>query len=145
MKNIFTKFLTKEFITEGLKYLVVGGFCTVIDFLLLYLLVEKLFVNYVLASAISFSISVIVNYVLCTIWIFKTHTVKDKYKEFLFYLIISLVGLSINSGLIWLLTENLSLQFMVSKVVATPIVLLWNFLARKYFLHTNKSSTNKYE
>jgi putative flippase GtrA len=134
IKDIFKK----PIFLEGLKYLVVGGLCTVLDFLLLYILSDVFEVNYVLSSIISFSVAVILNYFLSIFWIFKIRVVKSKSVEFLSYLLISVIGLIINSGLIYVLTESDVSGYMLSKVIATPIVLLWNFFARKYFLHTNK-------
>lgn len=136
-KILIKNFLRKDIFKEGLKYLLVGGTCTVLDFLILYLLVNTFSVNYVLSSVISFSLAVLLNYYLCTLWIFKVRKVSNVYKEILFYILISVVGLFLNSGLIWFLTETFSMQFLLSKVFATPIVLIWNFLGRKYFLHTD--------
>ncbi len=134
---LIKKILGKDIFKEGLKYLLVGGICTVFDFLILYLLVNIFLVDYVFSSAISFSFAVLLNYYLCTLWIFKVRKVSNVYKEILFYILISVVGLFLNSGLIWFLTETFSMQFLLSKVFVTPIVLIWNFLGRKYFLHTD--------
>lgn len=131
-------FLKKEIIIEGIKYLFVGGVCTVLDFLLLYILKDYLQVNYVIASAISFSIAVILNYILCTLWIFKTRKIKSRYGEFTVYVVISITGLLINTGLIWFLTEKLGIPVFLSKILGTPIVLAWNFGGRKYLVHTIK-------
>jgi putative flippase GtrA len=130
-----TNMINKETAYEAIKYLFVGGFCTIIDFLFLFLLTEVFKVNYVFSSAISFSIAVLINYFLCIFWIFKIRSVKNPKKEFIFYITISIVGLLLNTFLIWLLTEKFSIQFMISKILSTPIVLTWNFLGRKYFLH----------
>lgn len=142
-KILIKNFLRKDIFKEGLKYLLVGGTCTALDFLILYLLVNTFSVNYVLSSVISFSLAVLLNYYLCTLWIFKVRKVSNVYKEILFYSLISIVGLLLNSGLIWFLTETFTLQFLLSKVLATPIVLVWNFLGRKYFLHTNNLEKDK--
>ena len=55
-----------------------------------------------------------------------------------YYVVITAVGLSINTLLIWGLTEYLSMYYMLSKVLATFVTFWWNFGARKYFLHTIK-------
>ncbi len=128
----------KEIVIEGIKYLFVGGTCTLLDFLLLYILKDHLGVNYVIASGISFSAGVILNYFLCTLWIFKTRIINNRYGEFLIYVVISVVGLLINTGLIWLFTEMFGIPVLFSKVLGTPIVLIWNFFGRKYLAHTIK-------
>ena len=143
IENNIKYLLRKEIVKEGLKYILVGGICTSLDFLVLYLLVNYFALNYVLSSIFSFSFAVLLNYYLCTIWIFKIRKINNKYKEILFYILISIVGLLLNSGFIWFFTETFSLQFLLSKVVVTPIVLMWNFLGRKYLLHTNNLVKNK--
>jgi putative flippase GtrA len=137
--------LQKQIVSEGLKYLVVGGLCTLIDFILLYVLSDILLINYVFSSILSFSVAVIINYYLSTFWIFKVRAINSKSLEFFSYLVISIIGLIINSGLIYLLTENQVSTYMISKVLATPIVLMWNFFARKYFLHTDKLNPHQNE
>lgn len=131
------KLFKNETFTQGVKYLLVGGACTILDFSLLYVLTHFLWVNYVLSSIVSFMSGTILNYFLCTIWIFKISKVQNRYHEFLYYALITAVGLGINTIVIWGLTEFLSLYFMLSKLLATFATYWWNFLGRKYFLHIN--------
>lgn len=131
------KLLKNETFTQGAKYLLVGGVCTILDFSLLYVLTHFLGINYVLSSIVSFMSGTVLNYFLCTIWIFKISKVQNRYREFFYYALITAVGLGINTLVIWGLTEYLSLYFMLSKLLATFVTYWWNFLARKYFLHSN--------
>lgn len=126
---------------EVFRYAIVGAICTAVDFSLLYALVEFGGMHHLAASYVSFSAGIIVNYVLCRIWVFSIHSVGSKRLEFLAYLVISLVGLGINGGVIWLLTDALSshCHYMVSKCAATAVTLAWNFLARKLLLHRTRA------
>lgn len=120
---------------EIMKYVLVGGGCTIVDFALLYCMVEYASLPYIFASVISFSVGVILNYYLCSIWIFRVHKVKDKRVEFVLYAIISLFGLAINTGVIYLLTDGLHIYYLISKLLAAVFTFVWNFSARKFFLH----------
>jgi len=80
----------------------------------------------------------ILNYYLCTFWIFKIRIVENRTLEMFYYIIITAVGLCINTFFIWGLTELFSLYYMLSKLLATFVTYWWNFGARKYFLHTVK-------
>ncbi len=124
-----------ETLIQAVKYLFVGGACTCVDFLILYVLTECVGVYYIVSASISFLVGVVINYFMCTYWIFKKSVIKNAGLEFLFYVLISAVGLAINSGGIWLLTTYCGLYFMVSKLFATAITLIWNFCSRKYLLH----------
>lgn len=127
-----------ETFKEVIKYGFVGGTCTVIDFGLLFILTHYLGLFYILSSVISFSVGTLINYYLCTIWIFKVRTVENKNIEFFYYIIITAVGLGLTTLIIWLFTEYFKLNFMLSKLIATFVTVWWNFSARKYFLHTVK-------
>lgn len=126
--------MTAKTITQAGKYLVVGGFCTIVDIGLLYQL-TSLGAHYMLSAAVSFTTGVTLNYFMCTGWIFKESKIKNKGVEMLLYFVISIIGLLINLVGIWLLTELLALHYMLSKLLATMATLVWNFLSRKYFLH----------
>lgn len=137
-KVVFPGFFSKIIFIEGLKYIIVGGLCTIIDFILLYILTENFSLSYLPSSIISFITGTVLNYFLCTIWIFKIRVVKKRRHEFLYYILISGIGLLINTLTIWGFTELLSIYYLFSKLLATLITFWWNFGARKYLLHFNK-------
>ena len=92
--------------------------------------------NYVTSSIISFFSGTVLNYYLCTFWIFKIRCIENRHHEILYYAIINTIGLGINTLLILSFTEFIGLYFMLSKLLATFVTYWWNFGARKYFLHT---------
>lgn len=120
---------------QGIKYVFVGGTCTVLDFLILFIGAELLGYGYLPVSVFSFLCGVVLNYVLCTYWIFKVRIIQKTAIEFLLYILISLVGLAINTGVIYLATAILGIYIMVSKLLSAAITYFWNFFARKFFLH----------
>lgn len=130
----------KNVLTEAGKYLIVGGLCTVLDFALLFSLEQYLNVHFLTASVLSFTAGTVLNYYLCTYWIFKVRRVTDRRLEMGFYLVITAVGLAINSALIWMLTSQFGYHFMLSKLAATAATFWWNFGARKWFLHRSATS-----
>jgi len=131
--------VNRTFITQASKYFVVGGLCAVIDFALLYYLTTAVDLNYLVSSMISFMTGAIINYFLCVAWIFRTRVISNRYFEFVLYIVITAVGLGLNTGIIWYFTEKSGLYFMLSKVFATAITFVWNFAARKLLLHTRYS------
>lgn len=138
LKNIpfLAALLKNKDLTQLIKYGIVGGICTILDFSLLYLLTNFLKINYLEASIVSFIAGTILNYFLCTNWIFDIRVVKKQYQEFIYYLLITGVGLVINTLIIWVFTEYAGLYFMLSKIIAVFITFWWNFCARKFFLHS---------
>jgi putative flippase GtrA len=121
---------------QAAKYVVVGGFCTILDFSLLFFITHFFGINYLISSIISFMSGTILNYFLCTLWIFKIRVVQRRVHEFIYYLLITGIGLVFNTSLIWIFTEFVGLYYLLSKIVATFVTYFWNFYARKYFLHS---------
>jgi putative flippase GtrA len=76
---------------------------------------------------------------LCKKIIFLTKFGNSKV-EFLIYGFIGLVGLLFDTGLIYFFTDAMHFYYMLSKIISTAIVLLWNFTARKimYLIIENK-------
>ena len=120
---------------QSIKYMFVGGTCTVLDFLILYIGAELLGLNYLPVSVFSFLCGVVLNYFLCTYWIFKVRVVNQVAIEFGLYVLISLVGLAINTGVIYVCTGMFGLYVMASKLLSAAITYFWNFFARKFLLH----------
>lgn len=125
--------MTKQLFVQIIKFGIVGVIATLIDFGVLALLKEVLHLNVLVASAISFSVSVVVNYVLSMLFVFKSEQ-SSKVKEFAVFVVLSVGGLLINQGIMWLGTECMSAYYLWVKVFATVFVPVYNFITRKIFL-----------
>lgn len=134
--NFFS--INKGVFSEGIKYFFVGGICTVVDLTMLYSLTHFEGLDYILSSIISFTIATVINYFLCKIYVFSKSIITNCYLEFFYYIIITIVGIGINTAVIWSFTEFFNLYYMFSKIPAIAATYFWNFGARKYFLHTLK-------
>ena len=123
----------KKLIAQFLKFGIVGVVATLVDFGVLVLLKEVFGVDVMWASAASFAVSVIANYVLSMLFVFKGGKV-GKVAEFVIFVALSLGGLGINQGIMWLGTEVLHLYYLLVKVTALFVVPVYNFVTRKIFL-----------
>ena len=129
-------FLKNETVSQVYRYFSVAVICTLLDFALLFILTNYLGINYLISSIISFMSGTILNYLLCIQWIFKIRVIKDSRLEFIYYVIITGIGLGINTGIIWCFTELFGLYYMFSRLISLFFTFSWNFGARKYLLHT---------
>ena len=127
------KILEKKIIKQILKFGVVGGLAFVIDYALLYLLTEFLNIHYLVSSIISFSVSVIFNYILRIKWVFDVNKKQDV-KEFIIFIVLSIIGLGINSLIMYIMVDLMNVYYMASKIVATAVVMVYNFITRKIFI-----------
>ena len=133
LNRLFREKTTNIFI-QFFRYIFVGGFAFLADAFTLWLC-EK-WMNYMIAAAIAFVVGLAVNYALSILFVFsESSKVKNKVKEFVVYGIIGLIGLLITEGIMYLFTDVFGLYFLISKIIAAAIVLVWNFAARKVVLY----------
>ena len=135
-KNIFIGKTTNTLV-QLFRYIWVGGFAFIIDYLSLYILTEYLYIYYLTSAAIAFLLGLITNYLLSTIWVFNNSRLNNKFTEFIIFGTIGLIGLGINEIIIYVCSEIFNFHYMTSKLISTAIVFFWNFLGRKYILFTN--------
>lgn len=133
LNRLFREKTTNIFI-QFFRYIFVGGFAFLADAFTLWLC-EK-WMNYMIAAAIAFVVGLAVNYALSIWFVFsESSKVKNKVKEFVVYGIIGMIGLLITEGIMYLFTDVFGLYFLISKIIAAAIVLVWNFAARKVVLY----------
>ena len=123
----------KRLFEQIIKFGLVGFLCFFIDYGIMVFLTEVFNVNYLISSGISFPISVIVNYVLSLTFVVDTKK-GNKIKEFVIFIVLSVVGLGINQVLMWFCVDVLGIFYMISKIGATAIVMVYNFITRKLIL-----------
>ena len=128
----------KNLMEQILKFGVVGFLCFFIDYGIMVALVELAGFGELLASGCSFTVSVVVNYILSITIVFDTDKKANKGKQFVVFVILSLIGLGINQlimeGGIRLLGQYMNRAYMVVKIFATGIVMVYNFITRKIFI-----------
>lgn len=128
----------KKLIEQIMKFGVVGFLCFGIDYGLMILLTEACGISYLLSSGISFSVSVIVNYILSLKFVFDTGKGNNKIVEFLIFIILSVIGLGINQALMWVCVDKLHVHYMLSKIGVTGVVMVYNFVTRKVILEKSE-------
>lgn len=124
----------KHLFQQILRFGVVGGAAFVIDFGVLAALVELAHWNELLAAAVSFTVSVVFNYVLSIFWVFDVDREKSAARNFVLFVVLSIVGLGLTELIMWVMLDKLGIFYLLSKVVATGIVMVYNFITRKIFL-----------
>ncbi|MFH1457409.1 MAG: GtrA family protein [Patescibacteria group bacterium] len=113
------------------KFCVVGTIGAIIDIGGLFVLVEFVHIHYLLAATISFTVAVINSYFLNKYWTFQNKG-NNHAKQFVIFVLVSVVGLLINLGVMYSLVEWLAVWYLLSKAIASIIVLFWNFFMNKY-------------
>lgn len=113
---------------------IVGIICFIIDYGLMIILTEVVGLTYLVSCALSFIISTIVNYILSMRYVFESKENVNKTVEFILFVIMSTIGLGLTELLMFLAVDKLNIYYMISKIVVTGIVMIYNFVTRKIFL-----------
>ncbi len=124
----------KALIGQMFRFGMTGGICFLIDYFLMVILTEFFGLYYLISSIISFSISTIVNYLLSLHFVFDSNNTTRKWKEFTEFALLSGIGLGFNTLLMWLFTSRAGWHYMISKIIVTAIVMIYNFISRKLLL-----------
>lgn len=122
---------------QFIRYGIVAVTAFIIDFGLLYIFTAYCHIFYLLSSILSFSISLVANYFLSVAWVFSRSAYRRSV-EVTAFIIIGVIGLGLNTLIIWFCTSKLGIYYLVSKLIAVAIVFFWSFAARRYFLFRKK-------
>lgn len=121
-------------LTQLCRYTFVSAIAFLFDYGALFGFTNFLGVHYLISAGIGFFLGLCVNYILSIRWVFSRRSIESKRVELLIFVLIGVAGLGMNELIIWFFTEIARFHYMVSKIISTVVVYLWNFFARKYSL-----------
>lgn len=145
-------YIMKKLIEQILKFGVVGVICFLIDFVISTTSFHIL--NSIMTSAaatlisgfLGFVISAVINYILSMKFVFARKEDMNRGKEFVIFMVLSVIGLGINEVILLIFSAirgrsqfltaicSATLWFAGSKIFATAVVMVYNFVTRKIFL-----------
>jgi putative flippase GtrA len=113
-----------------------------------------LYANIVIANVCGFSIGFIANYFLGLMFVFYDKDISMQHKKLLYTLIISIIGLVINTTIVSVFSNVIAcsvyinklipcnvaynnLNEILAKLLAAVVTFNWNFFARKLFVYKN--------
>ncbi|MDR0888289.1 MAG: GtrA family protein [Coriobacteriales bacterium] len=133
--------LFQKLFAQVVKFGIVGVIAFVIDYGL-FLILRGVFGylgmpdpwHYLIANLISFSVSVIFNYIASMRYVFVHKEDMSRRKEFIIFVVLSVIGLGLNELILWFGAAILGIWSAIAKLIATVLVMVFNFVTRKKFL-----------
>ena len=116
-----------------IKFGITGTSGLFIDFLLTWCFKDGLHVNKFVANSIGFTAAVLSNYFVNRLWTFKKSKAQIG-RQLPAFIAVSLIGLLLNSGFIYLFNNLFLIDFYISKAMAVLLVFFWNFAANYFFV-----------
>ncbi|MCJ7737488.1 MAG: GtrA family protein [Anaerolineae bacterium] len=148
----------KKEITRFLKFSVVGTIGAVVDFGTLYILHVLLKLSLVAANSCSFTTAVVSNFLWNRYWTYPDSRSKPIRTQMTQFLVVNIVGWGINTLILMLLRDPFvtlmeeigssivllaapetayNLGYNLAKVVATGVVLFWNFFINRIWTYSD--------
>lgn len=120
------------------RYGLVGVIGTLLDLGVLYILVEFAHFPILLGASCSFGVAVINNFVLNKVWTFENQE-KNYKTQFIKFLLVSLIGLALTNGLMFLFVNIMAIWYLFAKILTSAVVVVWNFTLNKLWTFAEAS------
>lgn len=126
---------TNKLLVQLFRYAFVAVGAFVVDYGVYFLLSYVAEVQYLFSAFIGFFCGTTTNYFISKFMVFQGEPKSRTTEIFLVFLISGVGLLWLECGL-YLLTDVYGMHYLVSKLVMTGVVFLWNFFARKFFMYS---------
>ena len=149
---------------EILRFLIVGGLATVVDFFMmgitLYLFDRSLYPHFynifygggeptttakLVGTGVGFIFGLIANYVLSIVFVFNEKGKSKTVKGFIVFTVFSAIGLLIHELGMYLLSAKLGMNEWIAKIILTIVVLVYNYISRKLLIFKKEKDENEVE
>lgn len=151
LKKIFQKY---PGIGQFFRFVVIGTINTFLDFgiINLEMWIFGIYAGWpvVVFNIVSFAIASTNSFIWNRFWTFRYKGKEQVAFQYLQFIIVTAIGMGINSGIVYLGTTIVGPHFGISpqlwanatKVVATGISLIWNFLGYKFMVFNKREVAN---
>ena len=149
---------------EIARFVIVGGIATLIDMfvmgLVLYAFEPSLYPKFynvwigggdpktiatVIGTGTGFVISLIVNYLLSVMFVYEDKGNSKSFKGVTLFVVLSVIGMLINMGGMWLGYDICGINEWITKIVMTLVVLVYNYITRKIFIFKKEEVVSENE
>ncbi len=129
---------TYDSFVQFFRYLFVGGLASVVDWTALWFFYDIINIHKYVSIALAFICGLLVNYIFSSLFVFTKIENSSRTSQFSIYLTTGLMGLGWTELFMLLFDKALGIHYMVSKIITTAIVLLWNFGSKKILLYRKR-------
>ena len=121
------------------RYFCVGAVSAAVDISLFTVFARLLGYDYLTVAGCTFVVATLVNYSLSVRHVFESGTRFGRSLEVALVFAVSAIGLAINEGVMFVAVDRLGWDLVVSKILATGMVFLWNYQLRANFVFKSQT------
>lgn len=126
--------MIKSYTRNFFKYIIVGGSAAVVNWLIFFICTYLCDIYYLIAGLFSFILATLWNFIFARLFIF-TSTEHSILKESTLVYLVSLGGLGIDMGVLFVCVEWLGLYEMLGKILSTGVAFIFNFSMRQFVIY----------
>jgi putative flippase GtrA len=123
------------------KYFLIGAVGACVDLAFFSTLIYGIDIHYLIAGAISFVFSTLVNYHLGIRFLFKKNTRFSSTKEMALIYIVSGLGLTFHQLILYTAVSHMGIQLILAKIITMGIVFFWNYSVRTYYIFAEREAS----
>lgn len=125
-----------------IRYALVGAVGASIDIFIFLLFTKVVYVNWYVASTLSYLIATIFGYFLTITFVFISGVKFNKYQEFSIILLIASISYILHHFFLYVFIELLHIDQLLSKLITIVILFSFNFFTRSKLVF-NKEMSNR--
>ena len=125
------KFINDDLI-RFIKFGMVGVINTLVNWIIFFIL-NALGMYYILANIIAYILGTVNSYLWNTLWVFK-YKDKASTETTIKFIILNLIGLGLNTGILYVLVDLCNLNKFIGLVITTAIVMIINYIVNKLWV-----------
>ena len=129
-----------------MRFLISGGSAAVVNLSVLYVLTDWFGLWYLASATVSFFVSILIGFMLQKFWTFNHRQSHHRtHKQFLLYLAWMLLYLSLDIGLMYLLVDGASLNYLLSQFVTSGVLAALSFFVYSRVVFISKLTGLEFE
>lgn len=122
IRNLIQKY------SQIIRYIFAGCVATGSNLAILFVLVHYLKLWYLTGAIISFSLAVVISYLLQKFFVFKNYERSGMHKQFLHFLIYNIVMLGFNTMLLYFFVDIIKVWYLLAQALSAIIIACMNYI-----------------
>lgn len=100
-------------------------------------------VPYLTGSVVSFAFALSVGFILQKYWTFEDRGRERLHAQFASYAALALFNLALNTGIVFMLVEKLSVYYLLAQAIGAALVAIDSFIAYQLFIFKPKQESGE--
>lgn len=127
------------------RYLISGGSAAASSLLLLFVLVHFFHIWYLLAAILAYILGICVSFMMQKFFTFNDYSREKIRQQTTTYFIIQIFNLGVNTLLMYISVDMLSIHYMISQVIVGGTIAVYSFFIYKHMVFCPEVSNKKNE